>query len=93
MRIKILTNSALVDQSKGKWAGLAEEVTVTKERGEYLISVGAAKELKDAGPEADDEAPQSDNGKANGQSTTEQNPATGTQQQKASPVRRAPKTK
>ncbi len=92
MRIKILASSALVNQETGRWAGLAEEVDVPRERAQYLISVGAAKSLDDAGPAADDEAPQGDAGKADGTSTTEQKPETG--EQKAAPApRRAPVTK
>lgn len=47
MRIKILTSSALINQERGRWAGLAEEVDAPRERAEYLISVGAAKALDD----------------------------------------------
>lgn len=105
MRIKILTANALVNEESGRWAGLAEEVDVPRKRAEYLISVGAAKSLDDAGPEAEDEAPQGDDGKAAGTSTTETEPQTGakkaesedeakSEEKKAAPApRRAPVTK
>lgn len=92
MRVKILTASALVNEETGRWAGLAEEVDVPRKRGEYLVSVGAAKVLDDEGPEAEDEAPQGDDGKAAGTTTTEAEPSTGEKKdEKAVPApRRAP---
>jgi hypothetical protein len=104
VKVKILVGSALVNQKTGRWAGLAEEVDVPKERGEYLVSVGAAKSLEDAGPEAEDEAPQGDDGKAAGTTVTEAAPETGekkdeapapSEEKKAAPAprRAAPKSK
>lgn len=97
MRVKVLTANVLVNQEKGIWAGLAEEVDIPKSRAEYLLSIGAVTKLEDAGPAADDESPQGDSGKADGTSTTEQDPATGEKkaepEQKAAPARRAPVTK
>ncbi|UTN93020.1 hypothetical protein SEA_MARKY_17 [Streptomyces phage Marky] len=95
MRVKILVSVALINEEKGRWAGLAEELDVPRERGEYLVSVGAAKSLEDdaedPGPEAETETPQGDDGKAAGTTTTEAKPETG--EKKAAPVRRAPAAK
>ncbi len=44
MRIKILVANALLDDDER--GGLYEEHDVSDERGEYLISVGAAEEVK-----------------------------------------------
>lgn len=93
MKVKILTSSALVNQETGRWAGLAETVDVPRERGEYLVSVGAAEAVDDGeqAPEAESEVPQGDDGKAAGTSTDEPK----SEEKKAAPaVRRpAPKTK
>lgn len=95
MRIKILVSSALINEEKGRWAGLAEEIDVPRERGEYLVSVGAAKALEDDEadqPDAETEAPQGDGGNAAGTSTPEAPAAP--EEKKAAPVRRAaPKSK
>lgn len=90
MRIKILTASALVNEDTGRWAGLAEEVDVPRKRGEYLVDVGAAKSLEDAGPEAEDEAPQGDDGKAAGTTTTETEPSTGEKKAEETPTEETP---
>jgi hypothetical protein len=56
MKIQILVSTALVNQDTGRSAGLYETVDAPKERAEYLISIGAARESTDA-PEKAEEAP------------------------------------
>lgn len=51
MRITILISSALVDEETGRMAGLAETVTCGKDRGEFLVSIGAAKAVMDEAKE------------------------------------------
>jgi hypothetical protein len=46
MKIEILVSSALIDQGKDEWAGLHEHVEVPEKRGAFLVSIGAAREVK-----------------------------------------------
>ena len=88
MRIKILTPSALINEETGRWAGLAEEVDAPRKRGEYLVSIGAAKALdKEPEPDEVDEEPEAE----------KKAPADPEPEKKAAPVpparRPLPKTK
>lgn len=59
MKIVILISSALINQETGQTAGLAETVECDDERGEFLVSIGAAREADEPDsepePEEDDD--------------------------------------
>lgn len=48
MKVKLLVGGVLVDEAEHTYGELYTEHEVTAERGEYLVSLGAAEEVKPA---------------------------------------------
>lgn len=65
MKIEILVSHALINQDTGQTAGLHQTVDAPKERAEYLVSIGAAREAAKAPQKAEkpaEEAPAPEDG-------------------------------
>jgi hypothetical protein len=83
MKVRLLVGGVLVDEAEHTYGELYTEHNVTKERGEYLVSIGAAEELKAPAKKAPAKADSDDDKKA--EEKTEPAPAPAAPARKPAP--------